>query len=55
MNISQINEIRATAGLPALSPNAEKTAAAKKRQAANHAARAEANRALKDARSRNKK
>lgn len=55
MNLAQINAFRAKAGLTPVTVDAEKIAAAKKRQAANHAARAEANRALKDARSRNKK
>jgi len=55
MNITQINAIRATAGLPALAVDATKSVAAKKRQAANHAARAQANRDLKSKRNSNKK
>ena len=55
MNIAKINEIRATAGLPALIVDLDKKASAKKRQDANRAARGQASRDLKDARSRNKK
>ena len=55
MNIKQINAIRETAGLPALAVDVEKRQAAKKRQAANRAARAQANRDLRNARNSNKK
>lgn len=46
MNLAKINEIRARAGLPALAAN-PKAADARRRQAANQAARAQANRDLK--------
>jgi len=55
MNIKQINAIRATAGLPALSVDSEKVNAAKRRQNANRAARAAANRGLKSKRNSGKK
>lgn len=51
MNRSQANELRAGMGLPPLPAVADK-AGAKKRQAANAAARAAANRAIKDKRSK---
>ena len=46
MNLAKINEIRARAGLPALAANPT-AADARRRQAANQAARAQANRDLK--------
>lgn len=55
MNIAQINAIRASANLPALAVDTAGKAAAKKREAANKAKRAQASRDLKDARARNKK
>lgn len=54
MNLSKINEIRASAGLAALAPN-PKTANAKRRQAANRAVRGQASRDLKAKRNSGKK
>ena len=54
MNLAKINEIRANAGLPALAAN-PKAADARRRQAANQAARAQANRELKALRNSGKK
>jgi hypothetical protein len=53
MNLKQINEIRATAGLPALESKSD--TAAKRRQAANRAARGQASRDLKALRGSGKK
>ena len=55
MNLQQINAIRASAGLQPLTVDSAKQQAAKKRQAANRAARAAANRELKSKRNSNKK
>ena len=55
MNIKQINELRATAGLPALAVDTDTRAAQVKRQRDNHAARAAANRDLKTRRASGKK
>ena len=54
MNLTKINEIRAAANLPPLAVNPGK-ADQKKRQAANHAARAQANRDLRSLRGSSKK
>ena len=55
MNLKQINNIRAVAGLKPLSVDTEKQQAAKKRQAANRARRASENRELKSKRNSGKK
>lgn len=54
MNLTKINEIRATAGLAPLTGNPGKQAQ-HKRQAANKAARAQASRDLKSLRSSGRK
>ena len=51
MNLQQINEIRATAGLKPLAINPDKQAK-HKRQAANKAARAQASRDMKNKRAK---
>lgn len=53
MNLLMINTVRAQAGLTPLAPNAKK-AEQKRRQAANHAARAAANRDLRSLRNSGK-
>lgn len=55
MNLQQINAIRASAGLQPLTVDSVKQQAAKKRQAANRAARAELNRSIKATRNSGKK
>lgn len=55
MNLQQINEIRANAGLPALETNTEKKLAQKRRQDRNRSARAEENRRIRAVRNGTKK
>ena len=54
MNLAQINQIRAGMNLPLLAANPNKQAQ-KKRQAANAAARAEANREIRSKRNSGRK